>query len=69
MIKNFAIFPGWKEPEIQGALNLLHPCLEPACDFNGVGCVHGQCRAPNYCACTIGWDGPNCNQVISDLFF
>jgi hypothetical protein len=55
---------GWKEPEVQDAETELNPCLEPICDHNGLGCVHGDCRAPNYCACEVGWEGPNCDICV-----
>ena len=55
---------GWKEPEYQNEETALNPCLEPICDFNGAGCVHGECRSPNICACEVGWEGPNCNTCI-----
>jgi hypothetical protein len=48
--------PGWREPASGGPLQQLNPCLEPICDSGGgVGCVHGECRAPHYCACEVGW--------------
>ena len=44
--------PGWKEPDVETELNFLNPCLEPVCQG---GCKHGRCKAPDYCACDIGW--------------
>ncbi len=35
---------GWREPEVRETLHDLNPCLEPVCDDDGVGCVHGECR-------------------------
>ena len=46
---------GWREPEHVEPLHLLNPCLEPVCDAEDGGCVNGECRAPNLCACEIGW--------------
>jgi len=56
---------GWKEPGYQNEETELNPCLAPICDYNGAGCVHGECRAPNYCACKVGWEGPNCNICVA----
>ena len=55
---------GWREPDSQSEESALNPCLEPICDYNGQGCVHGECRAPNYCACEVGWEGPNCDICV-----
>ena len=43
---NIVCQPGWQEPLVRDATSLLNPCLEPICDHNGLGCVHGDCRAP-----------------------
>ena len=39
--------PGWA--------NEKKACSEPACDFDGETCVHGNCTKPNQCTCEIGW--------------
>ena len=55
---------GWTEPENQTPETEMNPCLEPICNHNDLRCVHGDCRAPNYCACEVGWEGPNCNVCV-----
>ena len=32
---------------------------DPVCSPS---CIHGQCLAPNKCACTAGWTGPTCSS-------
>ena len=39
----------------------LEPCLMPICDPK---CQHGECRAPNLCACEIGWEGTHCDTCV-----
>ena len=49
---------GWKTPEDPNwidPLNQVNPCPVPICDWNGLGCEHGTCVAPQTCACEIGW--------------
>ena len=29
-----------------------------------LGCLNGECKAPNTCACEIGWDGFHCDVCI-----
>ena len=29
-----------------------------------MGCKHGICRAPNMCACEVGWEGNNCEICV-----
>ena len=55
---------GWREPQVQNEETALNPCLEPVCNYNGHGCIHGECRAPNFCACVVGWEGPNCDICV-----
>ena len=55
---------GWTEPQVQEELNKLNPCLEPICEQNGIGCVHGECREPNFCACEVGWEGASCDNCV-----
>ena len=52
--------PGWKKSS-RYKNNLLNPCSEPICSN---GCLHGECKAPNYCACEIGWEGQNCSICL-----
>ena len=33
----------------------------PICDPK---CQHGECRAPNFCACEIGWEGTHCDTCV-----
>ena len=33
----------------------------PICDPQ---CQHGECRAPNFCACEIGWEGTHCDTCV-----
>lgn len=40
---------GWKESEIADP---VHPCRVPICNPE---CQNGKCKAPNLCACEIGW--------------
>ena len=47
-----------------GEREKLNPCSQPICDFNGDGCLNGQCKSPNYCSCNIGWTGANCGECI-----
>ena len=55
---------GWKMAENGGEREKLNPCSQPICDFNGAGCLNGQCKSPNYCSCNIGWTGANCGECI-----
>merc|ERR1711973_622279 len=49
-----------------------HPCTPEnlkrtrsyICDHGGMGCKHGICRAPNMCACEVGWEGNNCEICV-----
>jgi len=52
---------GWTEHENKDERDPLHPCTVPICRR---GCQHGECRAPDYCACEIGWEGPACNKCL-----
>ena len=52
---------GWKEAANPDP---LQPCSEPICNHNGVGCVNGECRSPDYCACEVGWEGVSCDICI-----
>jgi len=54
---------GWKQPENSDEAS-LNPCSEPICDHGGMGCKHGICRAPNMCACEVGWEGNNCEICV-----
>ena len=29
-----------------------------------MGCKHGICRSPNFCACEVGWEGTNCEICV-----
>ena len=29
-----------------------------------MGCKHGICRSPNFCACEVGWEGVTCDTCI-----
>jgi len=54
---------GWKQPiNIDEATR--NPCSEPICDHAGMGCEHGVCRSPNFCACEVGWEGTNCEICV-----
>ena len=44
---------GWKNSDPEDPLN---PCSEPIC-HGEQGCENGMCRAPDYCACEVGWEG------------
>ena len=39
----------------------MNPCPEPICSH---GCVNGECKAPNYCVCELGWEGHNCSDCV-----
>ena len=41
--------------------NELSPCSEPICSN---GCINGECRAPDFCTCEIGWEGSDCTTCI-----
>ena len=32
--------------------------------IKGMGCKHGICRSPNFCACEVGWEGTNCEICV-----
>lgn len=49
---------GWKESE---PADPVHPCRVPICNPE---CQNGQCKAPNLCACEIGWKGADCSNCI-----
>jgi len=51
---------GWKNSEPGNPLN---PCSEPIC-HGEAGCENGMCRAPDYCACEVGWEGARCEICI-----
>merc|ERR1712226_1511700 len=51
---------GWKNSEPEDPLN---PCSEPIC-HGEAGCENGMCRAPDYCACEVGWEGARCEICI-----
>lgn len=55
---------GWREPEDPNLIDELNPCPVPICDRHGETCLNGECRAPNYCACDIGWEGELCDICI-----
>ena len=55
---------GWREPIDHDKRNPLTPCAEPICDHIHEGCVHGVCKAPDTCACEIGWEGISCDTCI-----
>ena len=40
----------------------MEPCSVPICD--DPGCNNGECRAPNFCACEIGWEGTHCDVCV-----
>ena len=50
---------GWKHSKSE---DLLNPCSEPICTG---GCINGICKAPEYCACEIGWEGANCEICLT----
>ena len=50
----------------QGWSGIEKLCTIPVCDFgNNQTCVHGNCVAPNHCACEIGWEGIQCDSCIT----
>ena len=54
---------GWKQssdPEEAKS----NPCSVPICNHDNETCAHGICRAPNFCACEVGWEGINCGVCI-----
>jgi len=51
---------GWKHSEPEDHLN---PCSDPICHGDD-GCENGICRAPDYCACEVGWEGARCETCI-----
>lgn len=51
---------GWK-PCDDTEKEKLEPCSIPICDPE---CQHGECRAPNFCACEIGWEGTHCDTCV-----
>ena len=53
---------GWKNSD--SAIDKMNPCSEPICNHNGQGCLHGECRAPDMCACEVGWEGVSCDICI-----
>ena len=58
---------GWKDSEPEDPLN---PCSEPICHGTD-GCANGLCRAPDYCACEVGWEGIIffCEINFMEIFF
>jgi len=49
---------GWKHADdynLKNIIDQVNPCPIPICDWNGKGCAHGECKAPQLCACDIGW--------------
>ena len=50
---------GWEKS--QENENPLHPCSVPICRD---GCNNGECKAPNYCTCDIGWTGLDCSTCL-----
>ena len=30
------------------------------------GCINGGCKAPDHCACQIGWEGHDCSVCIKN---
>ena len=55
---------GWEEPSDPNLKDPLNPCPIPVCELNGQPCEHGDCKAPNYCTCEVGWEGPICDICI-----
>merc|ERR1712029_1267435 len=51
---------GW-EPCHDPEKEKLEPCSMPICDPQ---CQHGECRAPNFYACEIGWEGTHCDTCV-----
>ena len=43
--------------------NPMNPCPVPICRQ---GCVNGECKAPDYCTCDIGWEGQNCSVCVKN---
>ena len=43
--------------------NPMNPCPVPICPK---GCVNGECKAPDYCTCDIGWEGLNCSVCVKN---
>jgi len=54
---------GWKQPENMKEA-IRNPCSEPICNHANLGCMHGVCRSPNFCACEVGWEGLNCEICV-----
>ena len=54
---------GWKQSsDPQEAKS--NPCSVPICNHDNETCAHGICRAPNFCACEVGWEGISCDVCI-----
>ena len=62
---NVTCLTGWKEPADPTHHNPLNPCPEPICNHHGEDCFHGECVAPNLCACEIGWKGSHCQECLT----
>merc|ERR1711860_300564 len=56
---------GWTEPKDPDMRDELNPCSQPVCDHKGETCKNGQCRAPDFCACEVGWEGALCDKCIN----
>ena len=54
---------GWRQP-LDPHEAKINPCSIPICNHNNMTCSHGVCRAPNFCACEVGWEGINCDVCI-----
>ena len=54
---------GWRQP-LDPHEAKINPCSIPICNHDNMTCSHGVCRAPNFCACEVGWEGINCDVCI-----
>jgi len=54
---------GWRQPT-DPEESVRNPCSDPICHHAGMGCKHGICRSPNFCACEVGWEGTNCEICV-----
>ena len=54
---------GWRQP-LDPHQAKINPCSIPICNHDNMTCSHGVCRAPNFCACEVGWEGINCDVCI-----
>jgi len=52
---------GWQEPVDPSKRDAMNPCPEPICKQN---CTNGMCISPDQCACSVGWEGRDCNTCI-----